>query len=74
MRNTFTVSFSTIAFVAAVHAIGGAGLGMWLAGRVPVRRRRTIAFTLMALAAMLHVPMRRAVMRGRHNDGKALGA
>jgi hypothetical protein len=54
MRNTFTVNFSTIAFVAAVHAIGGIGLGMWLSDRVPAGRRRTAALALMALGAILH--------------------
>jgi hypothetical protein len=53
MRNTFTLNFSTIAFVAAVHAIGGIGLGMWLSDRVPAGRRRT-ALALMALGAILH--------------------
>jgi len=74
MRNTFTLDASTIGFVAAVHAIGGIGLGVWLSDRVPVRRRRIVAFTLMALGAALHVPMRRAVMRGRQRNGKLLGA
>jgi len=72
MRNTFTLDASTIGFVAAVHAIGGIGLGVWLSDRV--RRRRIVAFTLMALGAALHVPMRRAVMRGRQRNGKLLGA
>jgi hypothetical protein len=72
MKNSFTLNMSTVAFVAAVHTIGSSGLGMWLSARVPIRHRRTIAFTLMALGATRHVPMRRAVMRGRQRDGKAL--
>jgi hypothetical protein len=62
MKNSVSLDLSTVAFVAAVHAIGGIGLGIWLSDRVPIRYRRTIAFTLMALGATLHVPMRRAVM------------
>ena len=67
MKNTLTIDFSTVAFVAAVHAIGGIGFGMWLAAHVPVRRRRTVGLALIALGAALHVPMRRAVVRGRHD-------
>jgi len=63
----FTLDFSTIAFVAAVHAIGGIGLGLWLSDRVPSHRRQTIGFSLMTLAAALHVPMRAAVMRGKRD-------
>ena len=74
MKKTFTLNVRTIGFVAAVHAVGGVGLGMWLSSRVPVRRRRTIAFTLMVLGAILHVPMRRGVMRGMQSDGKVLSA
>jgi hypothetical protein len=74
MKNSFSLNMSTIAFVAAVHAIGGSGLGMWLAGRLPMSRRRTVGLSLLAVAAVLHVPMRRAVMRGRQNNAKPLSA
>ena len=63
----FALDFSTIAFVAAVHAIGGIGLGLWLSEHVPPHRCRTIGFSLMTLAAGLHVPMRAAVMRGKRD-------
>src|SRR5689334_22695801 len=66
MKNTFTLGLRTVAFVAMVHAIGGIGLGVWLAEHIPVRRRRRVALALMALGVTLHVPMRREVMRGRH--------
>ena len=62
---TFTLDVSTILFVAAVHAVGGVGLGLWLAPHVPLDRRRLLGFSLMALAVGLHVPMRSAVMRGQ---------
>jgi hypothetical protein len=65
MKNTFTLDFSTIVFVAAVHAVGGIGIGMWLSERVPARSRGSIALALIALGAGMHVPMRQAVMRGR---------
>lgn len=74
MKSRFTLDFSTIAFVATVHAIGGVGIGMWLSERVPVGRRRPVGLALMALGAALHVPMRRTVMRGRQSDRKAVGA
>jgi hypothetical protein len=74
MKNSVTLDISTIVFVAVVHAVSGVGLGLWLSDRVPIRHRRTIAFTLIALGATLHVPMRRAVMHGRQRDGKALSA
>ena len=74
MTKTLTLNVATIASVAAVHAIGGVGLGMWLSGRVSANRRRKVAFALMTLAATLHIPMRRAVMRGRDSDGTTLSA
>jgi hypothetical protein len=46
----------------------------WLSEHVPVRRRRTVAVAFVALGVALHVPMRRAVMRGRQSSGKMLGA
>jgi hypothetical protein len=73
MKNTLTLNISTIASVATVHAIGGIGLGIWLAERIPVSRRRAVGFSLKVSAATLHVPVRRAVMRGRRNVGTALG-
>jgi hypothetical protein len=71
MKDTFTLNFSTIAFVAAVHAIGGIGLGVWLSEHVPARRRRPVALALMTLAVAMHVPMRQAVMEGRDDGRKA---
>jgi hypothetical protein len=74
MKNAFTLNMSTIVFVAAVHAIGGVGLGMWLAQRLPLSRQRSIGLALMAGGVALHIPMRRAVMNGRRDNTKPLAA
>ena len=62
MRNV-TMSPPTLGFVVATRGAIAFGVGLLVAKRIPERRRRAIARTLIALGALTTIPAMMAVRR-----------
>jgi hypothetical protein len=56
---------SLFGFVVATRAALAFGVGLLVAGRIPVHRRKPIALTLIAIGAATTVPALRAVLGSR---------
>ena len=63
--NNVVLNFPTFGFVVATRAMLGMGLGLLLAEKIPVERRRGIGMTLVAIGVATTIPAATAVFRSR---------
>jgi hypothetical protein len=56
------INLPTFAFIVSTRAVLGAGIGLLLSERLPIRRRRAIGAALVAVGAATTVPIVRSLI------------
>ncbi len=76
MRNA-TLPVAEVGLIAATRGIGGAGIALLLADRIPAKNRKAIGWGLFAVGALTTIPLILDVihnrsMKPRHDKGEQL--
>ena len=64
MKNSLTLTFPTLAAIAATRGMLGAGIGMLASPHVPAHRRRQIGGLLVVIGLLSTAPLIRRVLQG----------
>ena len=65
------LSIPEVAFIAGTRGALGAGIGMLLSGKIDSSRRRTIAWTLIAIGAITTIPAAKRLFGQRSIPSRA---
>ena len=65
---TYALTVPEIAIVAATRGVGGAGVGLLVAGLLPPDTRRTLGWTLLTIGALTTIPIAMALFGRRESQ------
>ena len=71
MKNV-VLNVPTLGFVVMTRAMLGVGIGLLLAERLPLERRRAVGLTLLMVGAATTIPAALAIFGGERQETRAL--